>query len=262
MPFTTPEQFVVLAALLLGGLLIGYAIAPSPRKWKRRVREQSDSFTLYHRGAEDRLRAANQRAADLTAEAEDLRADHAAAERTIAGLRAAAVTPVVASAPVLTAESHTEAEPEPAESERIADPAPETRPVADAGTAAEPLPHGHPLASKPIDVVPMTPTPTVAAPAPVGVAEPEMPSRSWFASGARDDLTRLRGIDSVLDTRLFGLGVTRFEDLEKLSAEDEMALEQRLSLPVGYIARGQWRTQAALLRAGHDDDHAAPFGGA
>ena len=91
MPFTTPEQFIVLALLLLGGWLIGYASAPSPRKWKRKARDQSERFTTYHAEAEDRLRAANRRASDLNAEAEALRADHAEAERTIARLRAAAV---------------------------------------------------------------------------------------------------------------------------------------------------------------------------
>ncbi len=32
MLFTTPEQFIVLAAVLLGGWLLGYVSAPSPKK--------------------------------------------------------------------------------------------------------------------------------------------------------------------------------------------------------------------------------------
>lgn len=354
MLFTAPEQFVVLAMLLLGGVLIGFALAPSPKKWKRRVIEQSSSFTDYHRDAEDRLRAANQRATDLKAEADALRADHAEAERTIASLRAAAAAvvpaetaprpalslvgttpaiavppeapvapeppveppveptvapvvaepepePVVAPAPMAeTAPAPGEPVPERLHTDEIIDvvldpqraaeivpepvtvhavtPAPEpVAPVAAEPVAAEPhasteprlladvLPaayldtHDSPPVFKPVEVAPMTPTPTGEAPAPIGAAEPEMPSKGWFASSARDDLTRLRGIDPVLNTRLFGLGVTRFEDVEKLSAEDEMALEQRLALPVGYVAREQWRTQAALLRAGQDAEHAAHF---
>ncbi|WP_010217825.1 hypothetical protein [Sphingomonas sp. PAMC 26621] len=90
MPFTTPEQFVLLAVVLLAGWLIGYASAPSPRKYKRRLREQAESYTTYHDDAEDRLRAANQRATDLAREAEVLRHDQADAERTIAALRASA----------------------------------------------------------------------------------------------------------------------------------------------------------------------------
>ena len=89
MPFTTPEQIVLLFVVLLGGWLIGYASAPSARKWKRQLREQAASFTTYHDDAEDRIRAANQRATDLSREAEVLRHDHADAERTIAALRAA-----------------------------------------------------------------------------------------------------------------------------------------------------------------------------
>jgi hypothetical protein len=38
-----------------------------------------------------------------------------------------------------------------------------------------------------------------------------------------------------------------------------MALEQRLSLPAGYITREQWRDQAELLQAGKDADHAERF---
>ena len=351
MLFTTPEQFIVLAVLLLGGWLIGFASAPSPRKWKRRVREQSDSFTEYHAEAEDRVRAANQRAADLKAEADALRADHAEAERTIGALRAAAAAapvatvvaehahpapvpapalvtpapepqvaatetapavvadhaemaadPVIEEEPVVAAASPSEATteaPEFVEPVAMSQPPVEHMPVSDIDHAPHPEPdvdatpatvhksaldskdHGAPTheavveeaaAEEPVldppasahegehaPPAPMTPMPTEAAPAAIGPAEPEMPSKGWFASSARDDLTLIRGIDGVLNTRLFALGVVRFEDLEKLSAEDEMALEQRLALPVGYIARAQWRTQAALLRAGQDDEHAAHF---
>ena len=204
MPFTTPEQFIMLALLLFGGWLIGYASAPSPRKWKRRARAQSDKFTAYHTEAEDRLRAANQRASDLNAEAEALRADHAEAERTIAGLRAGAIAEPIAAV--------------------VAD-APEPS-VVEAEPVSEPV---EPVAPEPTD------------------------------SSAHDALTRIHGIDGPLSDRLSALGVARFEDLENLSTEDEMALEQKLALPVGYIARAQWRTQAALLRAGQDDEHAARF---
>jgi predicted flap endonuclease-1-like 5' DNA nuclease len=103
----------------------------------------------------------------------------------------------------------------------------------------------------------MTPTATETPPARIGPAEPEMPSTGWFASSARDELTRIRGIDDLLNTRLFGLGVVRFEDVEMLSAEDEMALEERLQLPAGTIARDQWRAQAAFFRAGRNNEPAA-----
>lgn len=75
-----------------------------------------------------------------------------------------------------------------------------------------------------------------------------------------DDLTRLRGLDGDLHGKLSALGVTRFEDIEKLSAEDEIALEERLGIPAGHIAREQWRSQAALLRAGNEAEFNERYG--
>ena len=238
MLFETPEQFVILAVVLLGGVLIGYASAPNPKKWKRRARTQSIRFAAYHADAEDRLRAANQRAADLRAEAEALRIDHAEAERTIAALRgAAAVAPVAraASGPALALVDTTPVEPPPQEWIAKSSPGPA------------------------LETKPGEPIPPQAAPEPSVAAASEMPDKAWRTGTSRDDLTRLRGIDGVLDNRLSDLGVVRFEDLENLSAEDEMALEQRLQLPAGYIVREQWRAEAALLRAARDRDLAARF---
>ena len=269
MLFTSTEQFVTLAILLVGGWLLGFASAPSPRKWKRRVQEQSDSFSGYHAEAEHKLNAANKRAADWKAEADALRADHAEAEQTIAALRAAAaaapVAAVAAPAPV-DPEPIVVDEPEPVEAAHpviAEEPEPDHAIEAHESIHELPVEHAVEVAAAPAGeietVAPMTPAPNDSPPAAIGPAEPEMPSKGWFASSARDELTRIRGIDGVLNTRLFSLGVVRFEDIEKLSAEDEMALEQRLALPVGYIAREQWRTQAALLRAGQDEEHATHF---
>lgn len=209
MPFTAPEQFLLLAVALLGGWLIGYASAPSARKWRRRLRERSASFARYHDDAEDRIRTANRRVADLSARTDARIDDRAKVERTAA----------------------------------VPDPA-------DTGATQE-----HAAA-----VFPTTPAPTAAEPAPIGPAEPAIPVEGGFTGNARDDLTRIRGIDDALDTRLSDLGVVRFDDIVKLSDEDEMALEQRLALPVGYVAARQWRPQAALLGAGRDIEHALHFG--
>lgn len=61
------------------------------------------------------------------------------------------------------------------------------------------------------------------------------------------DLTRIKGIDTALAARLHALGVASYEDLATLSAQDEMALELRLGLNAGTIARDQWRMQAQVL---------------
>jgi predicted flap endonuclease-1-like 5' DNA nuclease len=268
MLFTTPEQFIVLAAVLLGGWLLGYVSAPSPKKWKRRVREQSESFTAYHEQAQDQLRASHSRAANLTADLEALRADHAEAERTIVGLRcaAAAATPPAA-APVIAVPLPVTPPP--------AAPLPSPEPVIAAAVPEEPsaaIDHTDtpPVAAPPSTVteapaaIAVEPSPVhqpelEAEPTEIATAAPDPAPTDRFVPSPRDSLTRIRGIDDALQARLSDLGIVRFEDLEKLSAQDEMALEQRLSLPVGYVAREQWRPQAALLRAGQNADHAAHF---
>ncbi|WP_374126100.1 hypothetical protein [Sphingomonas sp. 28-62-11] len=65
-------------------------------------------------------------------------------------------------------------------------------------------------------------------------------------------LTRIRGIDDTLAAGLASLGVRQVEDIERLSAEDEKAIEIQLNLPPGQIANQQWRLQAALIGSGED----------
>lgn len=68
------------------------------------------------------------------------------------------------------------------------------------------------------------------------------------ASGRRDELALIRGIDRTRETRLNETGVHGYRDLEGLTDADAAALEARLALPAGTIAREQWREQAATLR--------------
>jgi predicted flap endonuclease-1-like 5' DNA nuclease len=100
-------------------------------------------------------------------------------------------------------------------------------------------------------IVEHTPEPIVVDHAPV---------ESVVVAESHDDLSRLRGINPDVHDKLKALGIHHYEDIEKLSAEDEMALEERLSLPVGHIAREQWRSQAALLRAGNEREFADRYG--
>lgn len=69
---------------------------------------------------------------------------------------------------------------------------------------------------------------------------------------ALNGLTRIRGIDATLAAGLGSLGVRQIEDIERLSAEDEKAIEIQLNLPPGQIANQQWRLQAALIGSGED----------
>jgi predicted flap endonuclease-1-like 5' DNA nuclease len=83
--------------------------------------------------------------------------------------------------------------------------------------------------------------------------------RGWFGWG-RDNLSRIRGIDEAREKRLNELGIKTYREIEKMTADDEAALEQRLEMEQGAIAKEEWREQAALLRAGNEDEHSKRFG--
>ena len=89
-------------------------------------------------------------------------------------------------------------------------------------------------------------------------SEPGAGWRGWFGWG-RDNLARIRGIDETREKRLNELGIKTYREIEKMTAEDEAALEQRLGLAHGTIGREGWREQAALLGAGNEDEHARRF---
>ncbi|WP_010542618.1 hypothetical protein [Sphingomonas elodea] len=99
-------------------------------------------------------------------------------------------------------------------------------------------------------------------PAPVADPAPnkrDSAIRSWFYGGT-DVLARIRGIDEHRERQLNQLGIQHFRDIENLPREDELPLEERLGLARGTIVDENWREQAALLRAGHTDEHARRFG--
>jgi predicted flap endonuclease-1-like 5' DNA nuclease len=79
------------------------------------------------------------------------------------------------------------------------------------------------------------------------------------ASGQRDDLSLIRGVDQACENRLNDAGVHRFVDLSRLSDIDAVALEGRLGVSAGTIAREEWREQAALLASGRHDEHRSRF---
>lgn len=170
------------------------------------------------------------------------------------------VAPIVPDAPVV----------EEAVFEEVHEAADVAEPVAAAETIAPPV-HVEPetVAEAPLNEAPAVdvvtaseePAAPVAAPTPeVREAAPAEPVKTWFGSGRRDDLTRLSGVEPLISNRLFALGVTTYDDIVQLSQEDEMALEQRLGVPAGFITREQWRTQAGLLRLGKEDEFNERFG--
>lgn len=96
------------------------------------------------------------------------------------------------------------------------------------------------------------------AAAAVAATEPGPSWRGWFGWG-RDNLARIRGIDEAREKRLNELGIKTYREIEKMTAEDESALETRLGLSHGTIGSEGWREQAALLGAGNEDEHTRRF---
>ena len=256
MLFSNLSQFVVLGLTFFVGLIFAFVIHPGGRKWKTLYQEEVEENASYRNDADNEIRAAKRRIADLERDIAALQAEQAAPAALVAEPEpvAAEPEPVVAepeplvAAPLVAAESAIEtAAIAPAEPEPIMAPAAPVEP--DAVVA----PIGAPPATESVERAPAA-AEIVAEPA------PPVLDKAWLGAAGYNDLTQIRGIDSGLNNRLFGLGVTRFADIEKLSAEDEMALEQRLNVPAGFIAREQWRDQAALLRAGNVAEHSARFG--
>ncbi|MFW2830875.1 hypothetical protein [Sphingomonas sp. ID0503] len=70
------------------------------------------------------------------------------------------------------------------------------------------------------------------------------------ASGSRDDLSRIDGIDTALEARLNEVGIHRFRDIAALTDRDAAALEIRLGVGEGRIAGQRWREQADDLAHG------------
>ena len=97
---------------------------------------------------------------------------------------------------------------------------------------------------------------TPAAPLPAGAP----PRGAWLGSGTADDLARIRGVDAPLATRLNEAGIASYGDIERLSDADAADLERRLTLSEGTVARDEWREQARLLAAGHEDEWRERYG--
>jgi predicted flap endonuclease-1-like 5' DNA nuclease len=94
--------------------------------------------------------------------------------------------------------------------------------------------------------------------APAADPTPDTGWRGWFGWG-RDNLARIRGVGEPGEKLLNEHGIKTYRAIETLSAEEEAALEQRMGLAQGTIAREGWREQAAMLRNGDEDAHDQRF---
>lgn len=80
------------------------------------------------------------------------------------------------------------------------------------------------------------------------------------ASGPPDDLTQLKGVGPKFARLLNDLGITRFEQLARLSEGDLDRLDQHLGAFQGRLERDQVPLQADYLARGDEDGFQQRFG--
>jgi predicted flap endonuclease-1-like 5' DNA nuclease len=83
---------------------------------------------------------------------------------------------------------------------------------------------------------------------------------SHVPAGGADDLSRLKGVGPKFVARLHELGVTRYEQLAGLNANEAAHLEERLGPFEGRLARDRVVEQAAYLARGDTDGFEEKFG--
>ncbi len=274
-------ELAILGCAVIVGMIIGFVISTTDSIWRKRFEQERDYYRQYRLQSDEihkqnLSRIAALEAAQMAPAMGAVEADLPAVEphhdsKEPAGvaiplMAAAAIAPAEAMTPhggddavhVDPAPVETDAEMEPAAeveaapvemaiAEHTSDPSPE--PIApDEDTAEHPA---APLADNVADL-----SPHVATTGGAIITDPAPANHA----GASSELLQIRGIDDALAARLEAAGVTRFEDIERMSAEDEIALEMHLGLAPGIIARDQWRLQAALLGSGDETGHDARFG--
>jgi predicted flap endonuclease-1-like 5' DNA nuclease len=94
-----------------------------------------------------------------------------------------------------------------------------------------------------------------AVPAPAKPAETVTLPRTSSARGPSDDLTRIRGIDSAVQSQLNELGVRHFQELASLNSADIKVLSDRLGIG-GRIEQENWLGQAQILSTGGETYYA------
>jgi predicted flap endonuclease-1-like 5' DNA nuclease len=102
----------------------------------------------------------------------------------------------------------------------------------------------------------------VAEPAPVAAPvtpEPALTSPA-VASGAGDDLLKLKGVGPKLNALLIELGVTHYAQIASWSDADIAAIDAKLGNFKGRPVRDQWIDQAKYLAAGDQAGFEAKYG--
>ena len=116
---------------------------------------------------------------------------------------------------------------------------------------------GAPAKAAPAMVAPVAPQaapPQATAPQPAPRPAPPSPAAAPLkveegGAAPSDDLTRIRGVDPILQRRLKDLGIRRFEDVARLTPADVKGLNENLDLK-GRIDEENWTGQAQILATG------------
>ena len=77
--------------------------------------------------------------------------------------------------------------------------------------------------------------------------------------GAPDDLKLISGVGPVLEARLNALGINKWSQVAKFTADDIAKVEDSLSFK-GRVARDNWLAQAAALAKGGEAEYIRVFG--
>ena len=101
----------------------------------------------------------------------------------------------------------------------------------------------------------LAPAATAVPPPATKPAEPATLPRTAPARGPSDDLTRIRGIDSAVQSQLNELGVRHFQELASLNKADIKVLSDRLGI-AGRIEQENWLGQAQILATGGETYYA------
>ena len=80
---------------------------------------------------------------------------------------------------------------------------------------------------------------------------------TWIApgpNGRHDDLTAIRGLGKLLQTRLNGLGIFSYRQLARMTPENAKWIASRIHVVAGRIRRDRWAEQAREMHAHKYDD--------
>ena len=95
---------------------------------------------------------------------------------------------------------------------------------------------------------------TASAPSPVATPAKPAAAESVAATGAGDDLMRIRSIDATLQSRLKAAGVLRFSEIARWTPADVGRISQTLGL-TGRIEQENWIEQAQILATGGETEY-------